>query len=122
MFKVALNTINQPSNLVCNLIYPVNRKLEKPCPFGTFQDFVRAAMTCVTFFYQLGAESYLDLADKISFLYKANQHLQSYMDPSQWGSVSRPLSSPPQTGSWERSSRTSQESVRLIQSEEEVGK
>ena len=79
-------------------------------------------MTCVTFFYQLGAESYLDLADKISFLYKANQHLQSYMDPSQWGSVSRPLSSPPQTGSWERSSRTSQESVRLIQSEEEVGK
>lgn len=79
-------------------------------------------MTCVTFFYQLGAESYLDLADRISFLYKAYQHLQSYMDPSQWGSVSRPVPSPHQAGSWERSSRTSQESVRLIQSEEEIGK
>lgn len=76
-------------------------------------------MTCITCFYQRGAESYLDLADRISYLYKAHQHLQSYLDPSQWGSVSRPY---PQTGSWGKSGETNTDAGVLVQSEEQVGR
>ncbi|XP_076098495.1 uncharacterized protein LOC143068375 isoform X2 [Mytilus galloprovincialis] len=86
------------------------------------KDFVRAAMTCITCFYQRGAESYIDLAERISFLYKAHNHLQSYMDPSQWGSVSRPLPQGPKSGSRERSIESNTDSGVLIQTEEQVGK
>jgi len=78
-------------------------------------------MTCITYFYLSGAQSYLDLSGRINFLYQAYQHLQAYLDPSQWGSVRCPHADHQPSG--KNTSKSSTESViRLIQSPEEVTK
>lgn len=83
-------------------------------------------MTCITCFYLRGAQSYLDLAGRIHFLHKAYQHMQAYLDPSQWGSVKRTPPSPSVAKNmpdWGKSGKNSAETaVRLVQSEVEVGK
>ncbi|KAI8788313.1 zinc finger FYVE domain-containing protein 26 [Biomphalaria glabrata] len=70
------------------------------------KDYIRASMTCVSHFYQKSATSYLDLFGRMQFLYTAQQHLQAYLDPSQWGSVPHPLAprtpSKVQSPSWDK--------------------
>lgn len=69
------------------------------------KDFLRAAMTCITHFYQHGAQTYLNLAGRLEFLFVAQEHMQAYLDPQRWGSVRHPLvtpathTSPPVSGS-----------------------
>ena len=58
------------------------------------QDFLRAAMTCITHFYQQGAQSYLDLASRLQFLFIAQEHMQAFLDPVKWGAVRHPAVSP----------------------------
>nr|KAG5696964.1 hypothetical protein BaRGS_008426 [Batillaria attramentaria] len=41
-------------------------------------------MTCITHFYQQGAQSYLDLAGRLQFLFIAQEHMQAYLDPQRW--------------------------------------
>ncbi|OWF55424.1 Zinc finger FYVE domain-containing protein 26 [Mizuhopecten yessoensis] len=85
------------------------------------KDFIRAAMTCITYFYQKGAQSYLDLSGKVNYLYKAHQHLQAYLDPSQWGSISRPqFQTDNHSVNWDK--RPAEASIRLIQTPEEVSR
>ena len=84
------------------------------------QDFIRAAMTCINFFYQEGANSYLDLYTRIGNLHTALRHMQSYLDPSEWGSVRR-------SGSMNQESKFSSsgqsaDPVRLTQSPEDVSR
>ncbi|KAL3872697.1 hypothetical protein ACJMK2_035906 [Sinanodonta woodiana] len=55
------------------------------------KDFIRAGMTCFTSFYAEGAQSYLDLAKRIQHLFSAQQHMQAYLDHTQWGNVKHPL-------------------------------
>lgn len=83
------------------------------------QDFIRAAMTCINYFYQGGANSYLDLYTRISYLHTALRHMQSYLDPSEWGSVKRPTMSEESNFS---TSGQSSDPVRLTQSPEEVSR
>ena len=59
-----------------------------------FQDFIRAAMTCITYFYEKGAYSYPDLNSNIHHLYDAKKHMESYLDDSQWDNIVRPHASP----------------------------
>ncbi|XP_062609221.1 zinc finger FYVE domain-containing protein 26-like [Saccostrea cucullata] len=83
------------------------------------KDYIRAAMTCINYFYQEGANSYLDLYTRISYLHTALRHMQSYLDPSEWGSVRRPTISEESKFS---STGQSSDPVRLIQSPEEVSR
>ncbi|XP_069118425.1 uncharacterized protein [Argopecten irradians] len=85
------------------------------------KDFIRAAMTCITYFYQKGAHSYLDLFKRVNYLYQAHQHLQAYLDPSQWGSISRPIFRTDNPSvDWDK--RPTDTSIRLIQTPEEVSR
>ncbi|CAG5127067.1 unnamed protein product [Candidula unifasciata] len=100
------------------------------------KDYIRAAMTCITHFYQRGATSYLDLSGRLQFLFTAQHHLeymmigfvlmQAYLDPGQWGSVRHPLAAttpvtagkqPPQ---WDK--QLPESSARMTLSPEEVKK
>lgn len=58
------------------------------------KDFLRAAMTCINHFYQQGAQSYLDLASRLQFLFIAQEHMQAFLDPLKWGAVRHPTVSP----------------------------
>ena len=87
---------------------------------SVFQDFIRAGVTCYTYFYQQGAQSYIDLARKIQYLFTAQQHMQAYLDPAQWGNVQHPLTVPQRQVSWERGSKGDSVSVRLVKDAEEV--
>ncbi|XP_052767439.1 zinc finger FYVE domain-containing protein 26-like isoform X2 [Mya arenaria] len=83
------------------------------------KDFLRAGMTCFTFFYQEGAQSYLDLAHRINYLFTAQQHMQAYMDPAHWGNVQHPLSTKQGTG---KDKKAESASVRLVKGHEDVSK
>lgn len=83
------------------------------------KDFIRAAMTCINYFYQGGANSYLDLYTRISYLHTALRHMQSYLDPSEWGSVRRPTMSEESNFS---TSGQSSDPVRLTQSPEDASR
>lgn len=101
-----------------------------------FQDFIRAAMTCINHFYHEGAQSYLDLAGRLQFLFIAQEHMQAYLDPQKWGAVRHPLvspSTPPvpvdvtslkwQDGSAASGGKTgAQSSAQLCKSKEEVAR
>lgn len=76
-------------------------------------------MTCINYFYQGGANSYLDLYTRIGYLHTALRHMQSYLDPSEWGSVKRPTMSEESNFS---TSGQSSDPVRLTQSPEEVSR
>ncbi|CAL1527591.1 unnamed protein product [Lymnaea stagnalis] len=92
------------------------------------KDYIRASMTCITHFYQRGAHSYLDLSGRMQFLFTAQQHLQAYLDPSQWGSVHHPLApitpvtstSARQVPSWDKVSPES--AARMTLTPEQVNK
>ncbi|XP_035827727.1 zinc finger FYVE domain-containing protein 26 [Aplysia californica] len=91
------------------------------------KDYIRASMTCVSYFYQRGARTYLDLCGRLQFLFTAQQHLQAYLDPSQWGSVRHPLApvtpvqgSSRQQLSWDKSSADT--AARMTLSTDEVKK
>ncbi|BFZ12118.1 hypothetical protein BsWGS_15157 [Bradybaena similaris] len=90
------------------------------------KDYIRAAMTCITHFYQRGATSYLDLIGRLQFLITAQHHLEAYLDPGQWGSVRHPLaaSAPPtthkQAPNWDK--QLPESSARMTLSPEEVKK
>ncbi|KAK7502719.1 hypothetical protein BaRGS_00005969, partial [Batillaria attramentaria] len=96
------------------------------------KDFLRAAMTCITHFYQQGAQSYLDLAGRLQFLFIAQEHMQAYLDPQRWGAIRHPLVSPvtptsPQVGSPRRQdggggAGGSHASAQLCMSREDVAK
>ncbi|KAL8592594.1 hypothetical protein ACOMHN_026524 [Nucella lapillus] len=58
------------------------------------KDFLRAAMTCINHFYQQGAQSYLDLAGRLQFLFIAQEHMQAFLDPVKWGAVRHPSVTP----------------------------
>ncbi|KAK3093553.1 hypothetical protein FSP39_017239 [Pinctada imbricata] len=83
------------------------------------KDFIRAAMTCITCFYQKGAQSYLDLNYRVNHLHNAMSHMQAFMDPKQWGSVIPTHVVAPSSDEWKK--RT-EGSVRLVMSKEEVAK
>lgn len=84
------------------------------------KDYIRAGITCYTYFYQQGAQSYIDLARRIQYLFTAQQHMQAYLDPAQWGNVQHPLTVTQRQISWERSSKSDAVSVRLVKTPEEV--
>ncbi|GFO26040.1 Zinc finger fyve domain-containing protein 26 [Plakobranchus ocellatus] len=93
------------------------------------KDYIRAAMTCISHFYQRGASSYLDLSGRMQYLLTAQQHLQAYLDPGQWGSVRHPLApitpTPSSLGriqgpSWERPSAES--AARMVLTPDQVKK
>ena len=62
-------------------------------------------MTCITHFYQKGAQSYLDLANRLQFLFIAQEHMQSFLDPIKWGAVRHPSVSPLTPPKWGQSPR-----------------
>ncbi|CAG5123692.1 unnamed protein product, partial [Candidula unifasciata] len=90
------------------------------------KDYIRAAMTCITHFYQRGATSYLDLSGRLQFLFTAQHHLEAYLDPGQWGSVRHPLAAttPVTAGKqpphWDK--QLPESSARMTLSREEVKK
>ncbi|KAK3587800.1 hypothetical protein CHS0354_042763 [Potamilus streckersoni] len=89
------------------------------------KDFIRAGMTCFTYFYTHGARSYLDLAKSIQHLFSAQQHMQAYLDPTQWGNVRHPLQAALQTLQqglplWKEPKTDNP--VRLVKTQEEVKK
>ncbi|KAL5010744.1 hypothetical protein ScPMuIL_013049 [Solemya velum] len=86
------------------------------------KDYVRAAMTCITCFYQRGAQSYLDLVGRLNFLYTAQQHMHDYLDASKWGSVKRPPTTPTtdQVPHW--NSASPECAVRLVLTQAEAQK
>ncbi|XP_067681511.1 uncharacterized protein [Haliotis asinina] len=85
------------------------------------KDYIRAAMTCITHFYQRGAQSYLDLAGRLQFLFLAQQHMQAFLDPSKWDSVRHPNSSPSIRKGPDWSGHT-ESAVRLVLTPDEVTK
>lgn len=44
------------------------------------QDYIRAAMTCISIFYQKGAVGYADLFQRMQHLLNAKQHLEMFLD------------------------------------------
>ncbi|KAK6181134.1 hypothetical protein SNE40_009062 [Patella caerulea] len=85
------------------------------------KDYLRAAMTCISHFYQQGCQSYLDLAKRIQYLFTAQQHMNAYLDPSKWGSVKHPFNSSTKKGvDWRGS--PPENPVRLSLTTEEVNK
>ncbi|KAK7103379.1 hypothetical protein V1264_018289 [Littorina saxatilis] len=58
------------------------------------KDFLRAAMTCITHFYQQGSQSYRDLSERLQFLFIAQEHMQAFFDPMKWGAVRHPSITP----------------------------
>lgn len=115
LYKTYIYT-NSFNVLTCTSVFQ-----EKIIYFVKFflQDFIRAAMTCINYFYQGGANSYLDLYTRISYLHTALRHMQSYLDPSEWGSVRRPTMSEESNFS---TSGQSSDPVRLTQSPEDVSR
>ncbi|KAL4238418.1 hypothetical protein ACF0H5_003126 [Mactra antiquata] len=89
------------------------------------KDFIRAGMSCFTYFYQEGAQNYLDLSRRINHLFTAQQHMQAYLDPTHWGNVQHPLSysTTQKPGSWDsNTTKRDQISVRLVKASEDVSR
>ncbi|XP_059142669.1 zinc finger FYVE domain-containing protein 26-like, partial [Physella acuta] len=82
------------------------------------KDYIRAAMTCISHFYQRDARSYLDLSERLQFLLVAQQHLQAYLDPGQWGSVPHPLT--PVTPPASKRDKAPPEAARMTLTPEQV--
>lgn len=57
-----------------------------------FQDFIRAAMSCIQLFYLSKAKTYATLAERSNHLTKALDHYQSYLNPLKWDRIPRPKS------------------------------
>lgn len=89
----------------------------------SFQDYIRAALNCITYFYQRGARTYLDLSGRVKYLFEAQKHLDAYLDPSKWGSVPPPsYSSSSPKPSWSDGHSLESSSARLTQTPQEVKK
>ncbi|XP_046355808.2 zinc finger FYVE domain-containing protein 26-like isoform X1 [Haliotis rufescens] len=86
------------------------------------KDYIRAAMTCITHFYQRRAQSYVDLAGRLQFLFMAQQHMQAFLDPSKWDSVRHPNSSPSIRKGPDWSGHSTESAVRLVLTPDEVTK
>ncbi|ESP02327.1 hypothetical protein LOTGIDRAFT_238051 [Lottia gigantea] len=86
------------------------------------KDYLRAAMTCITHFYQQGCQSYLDLNKHIQYLFTAQQHMQAYLDPSKWGSVKHPFNSTSGKKGVDWGKSTPENTVRLSLTTDEVNK
>ena len=78
-----------------------------------FQDYFRAAMTCIKHFYQAGAGSYAVLFQRVKHLHDAKQHLESYLEQQQWGALNIHCS---------RAPSGAEHSFRMIRSPTEVNK
>ncbi|XP_013400771.1 zinc finger FYVE domain-containing protein 26-like [Lingula anatina] len=48
------------------------------------KDYVRAAMTCISYSFQHGAVSYGDLYNRLSYIQDAKQHLEDYLEQKLW--------------------------------------
>ena len=82
------------------------------------QDFIRAAMTCISYFYQKGAMGYADLFQRIQHLLDAKQHLEMFLDQRQWGASSRGVTN--RRPGWSAASTSS--SARMMMTPGEVNK
>ena len=52
------------------------------------KDYVRAAMTCVSHFYEANATSYADFVERRHFLSDARRHLEVYLQERMWNEES----------------------------------
>ena len=48
------------------------------------KDYVRAAMTCVSHFYEANAQSYADFVERRQHLTEARRHLEVYLQEGMW--------------------------------------
>jgi len=80
---------------------------------------MRAAMTCISYFYQKGATDYPTLSLRLPHLANAKHHLEAYLDNRQWEDHATPLRHP----SWGNISQpAAMGSFRMIMTPGEVTK
>ena len=82
-------------------------------------------MTCITHFYQQGAQSYIDLAQRLQFLRIAQEHMAAYLDPSKWGVIRHPSVTPltptsPRGGGGGKSGGAGSGAAQLVMSVEDI--